>query len=410
MKHVTGLFAAYLTFALCGASAQQASAPARAAAVSKVGVVTKIDADAHQIVLKMDAGGELTVDLQGNASFRRVAPGETDLTKAAAIALADVSVGDRVLARGRPSDDQKSVAATLVVVMSQSDIAKKQAAERADWDRRGVTGLVTAASPDRITITVRGADGVAKPMIIVAAENAIVRRYAPDSVKFVDAKKSSLAEIKAGDQVRARGTKSDDGGKLTADEIVSGSFRMLAGLVLSIDAQENQVRINNLETKKPMVVKVNPDSSVHKLPPPVAQMLAARLHGGQPGADGAGRAGAGEGAGGGRGQGASEQNAGASPAGGRDSAGGGMGRGTGGGRGGGRGGDVQSLIERAPSITLADLKNGDAIIVSSTVGASADQVTAITVLAGVEPILTKPGTREMSLGQWNMDVGDMGQP
>jgi hypothetical protein len=56
-------------------------------------------------------------------------------------------------------------------------------------------------------------------------------------------------------------------------------------------------------------------------------------------------------------------------------------------------------------VTLAELKSGDAIVVSSTVGASADKVTAITLVAGVEPILTKPGTRQMSLGSWDLGGG-----
>ena len=69
------------------------------------------------------------------------------------------------------------------------------------------------------------------------------------------------------------------------------------------------------------------------------------------------------------------------------------------------------MIDRTPAITVADLKTGDAVIVSSTVGANADQVTAITLLAGVEAILTKPGTREMSLGDWSVggDLGGIGQ-
>src|SRR5262245_50587741 len=100
-----------------------------------LGVVTKIDITARQIVLKTDAGAEVTVALPGGASFRRVAPGETDLRNAAVIALTDVGVGDRVLARGKSTLDQKSVEANLIVVMSQGDIAKKQAADRADWDR-----------------------------------------------------------------------------------------------------------------------------------------------------------------------------------------------------------------------------------------------------------------------------------
>jgi len=398
MKRIAGSALILVVFTLGPASAQ---APA---SKSFIGTVTAFKPDT-QVEIKPDNAPAVDLKLTADTIAQRVVPGEKTLKNAVPASVTELAIGDRVLVTLEP--DNSNV--RRIIIMSATDIGKRDEADRQDWNTRGISGIVAAKNGNTITLRIRSLQGETRPTITVSDQTKF-RRYAPDSVKFVDAKKSSLAEIKAGDQVRARGTKSDDGGKLTADEIVSGSFRMLAGLVLSIDAQENQVRINNLETKKPMVVKVNPDSSVHKLPPPVAQMLAARLHGGQPGADGAGRAGAGEGAGGGRGQGASEQNAGASPAGGRDSAGGGMGRGTGGGRGGGRGGDVQSLIERAPSITLADLKNGDAIIVSSTVGASADQVTAITVLAGVEPILTKPGTREMSLGQWNMDVGDMGQP
>ena len=331
-----------------------------------LGVVTKIDAAARQVVLKTDAGAEVTVALHASASFRRVAPGETDLRNAAVIALTDIGVGDRVLARGKSAADQKSVEANLIVVMSQGDIAKKQAADRADWDRRGADGVVTAVTSGEVTINFRG-----KPLTIVPAANAIVRRYAPDSVKFADAKASALAEIKAGDQVRARGGKTEDGSKMTADEIVSGSFRTIAGVILSTDAQKNEIRINDLETKKPVVVKIQEDSNVKKLAPQAAQLIAARVHGVTEGAPGGG----------------------------------------GGGRG-GAGGDLQQMLDRMPAITLADLKNGDAIVVSSTVGAAADQVTAITLLAGVEPILTKPGTRQMSLGDWNMGEigGGIGEP
>jgi hypothetical protein len=68
------------------------------------------------------------------------------------------------------------------------------------------------------------------------------------------------------------------------------------------------------------------------------------------------------------------------------------------------------MLERVPAATLGDLKAGDAVIVLSTVGASADQMTAITMLAGVEPILTKPGTREMQLGGWSLGGLGGGEP
>jgi transcription antitermination factor NusG len=364
----------------CAALVGSGSAIAQEAPSGRaLGAVTKVDAAQRMILLKSDAGAEITVMLQPAASFRRVAPGESDLRNAATIGLGEVAVGDRVLARGTVSDDQKAIAAIQVVVMSQGDIEKKQAADRADWDRRGVNGVVSSITAEEVTVSVRGAAG-ARTVVVIPAAKAIIRRYAPDSVKFADAKPSTLAEIKPGDQVRARGARNEDGTKVSAEEIVSGSFRTIAGVILSVDGQQNAIRINNLETKKPMLVKINPDSSVRKLQPQVAQFLAARLHGG-PAAGGA-------------------EGAAAVPAGGRG--GDAPGRGAA-----GRGpGDLTQMIDRTPATSLAELKAGDALVISSTVGARADEVTAITILAGVEPILTKPGTKQMALGDWN--TGDLG--
>jgi len=373
-----------------------AAAFAYGQATSTVGVVTKVDPAAQTLVMKTDQGPEVTVTMEPKVSFRKTKPGETSLANAATITLADIAAGDRVLARGKASDDKTSVAATLVVVMSKSDIAQKQAAEKADWDKRGVVGTVTAASPTEIAISVRGPGG-AKTMIVTPGANAVIRRYSPESIKFEDAKVSTLGEIKTGDQVRARGDKSADGSKMTADEIVSGTFRELAATILSIDAAANTLRVNDLATKKPVVIRLNADSAVKKLPPQMAQMLAARNQGG---AAAGGRAGGPPAAdAGGRGGAEGRAPEGRGP----------EGRGGFGGRGGGAS-DLARMLERVPKATLADLKNGDAIIVLSTVGSSPDQLTVITMLAGVEPILTKPGTREMQLGDWSLGGGMGGEP
>lgn len=350
-------------------------------ATSTVGVVTKIDPAAQQIVVKTDAGSEVTVTMQPTASFRRTKPGETDLRNAATIAITDINAGDRVLARGKPSDDQKSVAATLIVVMSQGDIAKKQATEKADWDKRGVVGTVTAASPTEVALSIRG-NGGAKSLIVTPGTGAVIRRYSTESIKFEDAKPSALGEIKTGDQVRARGDKTPDGAHMIAEEIVSGSFRELAATILSIDAAQNQIRVNDLATKKPLIIKMSPDSTIRKLPPQMAQMLAARNRPPDQSVQSAPGAQSGPGGRGGR-----------SP----------EGRGGMGGRSGG--GDLTQMLDRAPKTALTDLKTGDAIIVLSTVGNAPDQLTAIMLLAGVEPILTKPGTREMQLGDWSLGGG-----
>jgi hypothetical protein len=343
------------------------------------------------VTLKSDAGQEVTVTMQPKVSYRRVEPGETDLTKAATIAVTDIAAGDKVLAVGA-APDEKSFSARLIVVMSKADLATKQSSELADWQKRGVIGLVTAATPEEITISVRGPGG-AKPLIIAPGPNAVIRRYTSESIKFQDAAPSTLAEVKVGDQVRARGDKSADGGKMTADEIVSGSFKEIAATVLSIDPVEKVMRVRDLATKTPMTLRITADSNLRKLPLQMAQMLAAQNR--PPEDNGPG----------GRGGGAPQGR------GGPGGPGGGPGRGRGGAN------DLGQILDRSPVVAFTDLKadpkgdpkNSDAIIVLGTVGKSPDQLNVITMLAGVEPILTKPGTREMSLGAWSIGGGG-GEP
>lgn len=359
-----------------------AQTPAAVPGDRALGTVTKLDPATGALTLKTDAGQEVPVTLAPNTNFRRVAPGETDLRKASTIALSDLAVGDRVLARGKPADNN-GVTANLIVVMSKGDIAKMQADERADWDRRGVSGLVTAVALDSITISTRTLSGT-KDVVIQTQPSTVVRRYAPTSTKFSDATVAKLEEIRPQDQVRARGDKQEDGAKLNAAEIIFGTFKTRAGVILSIDTAANEIKMNDLDTKKPMVVKIGPDSIVRKLQPQMAQTIALRVHGASPDAV------------------AVPTGAGVIPAqGGRGGQGGpGGGRGGFGGRGGN--GDLSQMLERSPVATLADLKAGDAIVVLSSEGAG--NVTAITLLAGVEPILTRPGSKEMSLGGWSLDV------
>ncbi len=108
-----------------------------------------MDAAARQISLQTTTG-EVAVAVDAKAKVLRVAPGATNLTNAAAIELTDINVGDRLRARGRMADDQKSLAALEIVVISQSDIASKQAADRADWDRRGATGIVADVTANSV--------------------------------------------------------------------------------------------------------------------------------------------------------------------------------------------------------------------------------------------------------------------
>ena len=208
---------------------------------SIVGTVTKIDPAAKTMTVKTDAGQEYSVTMAGKVTIRKIAAGETDVSKAAVVQVGDISVNDRVQAKGKAED--KTIDAATIFVMSRGDVTKTQDAQRADWDKRGVSGPVSAISGDSVTITVRTLTG-AKPLVISLAPNAVVRRYAPDSVNFADAKVSSLGDIKVGDEVRARGDKSGDGGKMAAEEIVAGTFKTIAAVIKSINPATGEMLVH----------------------------------------------------------------------------------------------------------------------------------------------------------------------
>ncbi|MGA3042442.1 MAG: hypothetical protein ABSF54_16795, partial [Bryobacteraceae bacterium] len=212
---VTALLCAPVVWLAMGiATAQQ---PAR---TNIVGAVEAIDPANGQITLHTDDGKTVKVAPHAGAKFLRLPAGEKSLANATPIAASDIGPGDRVLARGELSDDKTAMAASTLVVMTKADIAKKQQADQAEWRKRGVTGSVTAvdAKAGEVTITTRTAEGT-KPLVIVAGAKTAVSRYAPDSVKFADAKASTLADIKPGDQVRALGVKNDDGTRYEAEEL-----------------------------------------------------------------------------------------------------------------------------------------------------------------------------------------------
>ena len=213
----------------------------------------------------------------------RIAPGQTDLKNATPITPQDLQVGDRILVRGKASDDAKSLAASAVIVMKRSDVAAKQQQEKDDWQKRGIGGLVSEVDPaaGTVTISVTTLAG-SKKVLIQTNKKTVVRRYAPNSVKFDDAKPSKLADIHPGDQLRARGNKNADGTEFAAEEIVSGNFRNIAGTITAVNAADNSLTVMDLLTKKPVVVQVSADSQLRKLPQMMAQRIAMRLKGQTP--------------------------------------------------------------------------------------------------------------------------------
>src|SRR5580698_2568540 len=217
-------------------SAAASSPSPQAAATSKaVGTVKSISG--NSIVLAAEGGADTNVVVQDGARLLQIEPGETDLKKATPLQLGDLQNGDRILVRGTSGPDGKSILAVSVIAMKKADLAARHAHEQAEWQRNGIGGLVSAVDPAAGTITVStSALGANKSVLVHVSKNTVLRRYAPGSVKFDDAAAAPIDQVKAGDQLRARGQKSADGGELTADEVVSGSFRNISGTINSIDA------------------------------------------------------------------------------------------------------------------------------------------------------------------------------
>ena len=358
---------AFVVFANAFPSAAQTpnSAPSPApdsaiTALSVMGVVSELKADTRQVIVTTAAGNQVTVTLSDRTAFMRIPPGEKTKDKFIKITPTDFGVGDSVFARGRMTEDRMSMPALEFYVMSKGDIAEKRERERDEWRKRGVAGTISAVNADtkEITIDARSAEGVT-PLVIATTGETKFRRYAPDSVRFSDAKPSAIAELKPGDQLRALGTKSADGAKFTADEIVTGAFQTIGGSIAEVNAEKQEIKINDQQSKQPVTIVVSKDSQMKRLTPELLNALLPPKPGSSP----------------------------APPP-------------------SKSGGDLQEMFDQLPAVTIAELKPGDSILISSTKGADPARVTAIAVVSGVGPLLqNNQGGRPAAVSLGAMSLG-----
>jgi hypothetical protein len=368
---------------------QQAQEAGQSAVARRIGAIKAIDGST--ITLTPDSGSDVRVTVSATTKIVRIAPGEKSLKNAAPIQLQDLQVGDRILVGGKASEDAKSLAAASIVVMKRSDVEARNEQNRQAWQKHGLGGMVSAVDvpAGTVTMSVTGFGGT-KTILVRTSKGTVIRRYAPDSVKFDDAKLGTLQEIHPGDQLRARGSLSADGAELTTEEIVSGSFRNVAGIVNSVDTTGSTISVQDLLSKKPVQVRVTAESQLHKLQPELAQHIAMRLKGGAGG------------------QSANPTTpSGTSPAPGANGgsvASGGMGTGMGNGMRPGGAPDFQQMLSHMPAVTLSDLHKGDAVMIVTTQGTVPAGGTAITLLSGVEPILQAApnGSQAMMLAPWTL--------
>jgi len=349
-----------------GVAAATAQAPRASGTVKSV--------SGNTITVTTATGQDYTVTVPDSAKILDVAPGSHDLKSATPGQISDITVGDKVLVNGSASDTGTALTAERIVLMKSDAIAQSHAAEEAAW-KNGSGGIVKSVNAGAIVLS----SGL-KTITVQVSQATIVRHYAGDSIRFQDAVGSSLAAILPGDQLRVRGTKSADGLSIQADEIVAGTFHNFSGTLASIDGTAGTVTLKDLATKKTVTVAVTANSDVRRIPAQMAMGLAARMHGATPG-----------------GSAAAAAHAAAAPApaaaGDTDSR-----------RAAGRAGmDLSQMLSRLPTETLGGLKVGEAVmIVATSSGAASNKETAITLLAGVEPILAAPAGESMTLSPWSV--------
>ena len=154
------------------------------------------------------------------------------------------------------------------------------------------------------------------------------------------------------------------------------TFQNLSGALSAVDPAAGTITLKDLISKKTVTVKITANSDLRKLPPQAAAAFARR------------------------GQGAGAPVA-AAPAGGAPGAGEGRPRSA--------GADLSRALARFPAETVAELHPGDAVLLVASNG-QGSQLTAITLLSGVEPLLsaTSAGGQPITLSPWSLGVPDGG--
>lgn len=377
----TGVLIAML--ALIAAIALQPSfVHAQAAAQRFVGTVTAIAG--NTLTIKTDAGDIHQVAVPDSAVIKQLAPGQKDLNSAQDIKLSDLATGDRVLVKLDPNATGGTAQALQVVAMKQTDIAQQQQKQREDWQRNGADGLVKSAdAATGVVVITKGVGPMVKTITVHITKDTKLLRYAPNSIRFADARPGPIDAIQAGDQFHVRGQKNEDGSEITAAEVVSGGFRNISGVVSSVDTGTSTLVVKDLVTKKNLTVHATSDAEMRRLPETMARMIAAAFKG--------------------NGQGGAAATA--PPQGGFGQAGNGTGA-AGAGQGRRNGGGMEQVLSRAPAVQLGDLKKGEAVMLVSTQGTT--DVTAIKLLVGVEPLLESPEASRNLLANWSMGSGGAG--
>jgi hypothetical protein len=251
--------------------------------------------------------------------------------------------------------------------MTQREIAQRQENRREEWRQRSIAGIVGAVDAARkeIKVQLRLPEG-GQAELVISAEKALFRRYESNSVKFNDATASSFDAVKAGDQIRALGTRAGDGSQFVAEEIVSGAFRTISGKVAFVNAEKNEFQLVDSQSRQTITVFVSQDSNLRRLPADKAKELVQKNAGEDkktaPKTSGA-------------------ANVNTAPS-----------------------IDLINLLETFPKLTVVELKTGETVVISSVAETGAQRVTAAIVISGIELLVGTSSSSSNLRKILNLDV------
>ena len=326
---------------ILAAFVSKASNPVQDKLQSVVGVVLQTDANRHALTIHADGGATVSVQTDSKTTLVRIPAGERTLANAVPIQFGDIMIGDRVLSNGLRGGE--SFLAQRVIVMPAAEVEKKRQHDLDDWKQRGIGGIVRETNTQAGTIALELRGSGAGTRLMIETTKANFRRYVPGSLKFEDARASKFDEVHAGDQLRALGSKTNDG-NFVAEQVVSGAFKTIGVTVTAVDQMTGNITAATLDQKKPVTISINKDSVLHRITPPVATAIAQKATGD-----------------------AAKPGAGAKPA--------------------SPVIDVQQMIDTLPTISLSDLKPGDVLAVTGALESDNSQLVAIKVAAGVDLVL-----------------------
>jgi hypothetical protein len=329
-----------------------------------LGTITVADAANRQISLQTDQGELYAIKVLPEAKLQRIAPGQTDLSKAEPIEMATLSKGDRILARGQQDSTARTLLAAQIVVIPKQSLESRDAARQQEWRTGSLAGIVKTASP----LTIQSKGNVTWTVDTAALQS--IHQYADDSSRFANAKPASLAALQPGDQMRVLGARDAEAKTVKAAEIVFGRFTTMGGEIKSVDANNQTLTIYDLSTKKNVVIQVSREARMTRLP--------GAPGGGSPGGGPRGPVPNGP-------QGAGPRGSGFP--------------------GGGGGPDPSMLLDRLPPAKFTDLQSGDAVVL--TVGKlNTNRPVALSLVAGLDFLLRAPAQQaSQMIANWNMDGG-----